>query len=85
MGAKNVEFQRGTAASWASNESPMGSTPSFDGEAHALFYGFDAAMMLSGRLEELTCGNTGAEIPHYVRFDNSEAAYRVDSVNTAPG
>ena len=50
--------------------------------AQASFYGFDMARMLKFLLDELTSGNIGAEIPTYVRNDNSDAAYRVDSANT---
>ena len=38
--------------------------------------------VLKGLLAELMYGNMGAEIPTYVRSDNSDAAYRVDSANT---
>ena len=48
-----------------------------------MFYGFDMARMSKGMLAELTFGNTGVEIPTYVRNDNSDALYPVDSVNTA--
>ena len=37
---------------------------------------------LKGLLSELTRGNMGAEIPTYVRSDNSDAAFHVESVNT---
>ena len=53
------------------------------GGTQALFYGFDMARMLKGILEELTLGNMGSRMPTYVRNDNSDAAYKVDSVNTA--
>ena len=39
--------------------------------------------VLKGLLAELMYGNMGAEIPTYVRSDNSDAVYRVDSVNAA--
>ena len=34
-------------------------------------------------LSALLPGNVGVEIPTYVRNDNSDAVYQVDSVNTA--
>ena len=46
-------------------------------------YGFDMASMLKCLLSELTLGNIGAEIPTYVRNDNSGALYLVDTRNTA--
>ena len=48
-----------------------------------MFYGFDMAMMLKGLLAELMFANVGVEIPTYVRNDNSDAVYQVDSINTA--
>ena len=41
------------------------------------------ARMLNGLLSELSLGDVGVEIPTYVRNDNSDAVYQVDSVNTA--
>ena len=43
------------------------------------------ARTLKGLLAELMRGYIGVEIPTYVRNDNSDAVYRVDSVNTATG
>ena len=40
--------------------------------------------MLKGLFGELMFANIGVGIPAYVRNDNSEAAYQVDAVNTAP-
>ena len=51
----------------------------------ASFYGPDMAAMLRGLLAELTLVNIGAEVPTYVRNDNPDAAYQVDSGNTATG
>ena len=56
---------------------------SYDGEIRALFRCFDMARMLKDLLSELTFGNMGEGIPTYVRNDNSDASYPVDSVNTA--
>ena len=39
--------------------------------------------MLQVLLEELMFGYMGADIPTYVRDDNSDASGQVDSVNTA--
>ena len=41
------------------------------------------ARMLQCLLDELTFGNMGAGMPKYVRNDNSDAVYQVDSLNTA--
>ena len=49
----------------------------------ALFYGFDMTRILEGLLAELRFWNLGVEIPTYVRSDNADAVYRVDSANTA--
>ena len=48
----------------------------------ASFYGFDMKRMSKCLLSELTFGVSGAEIPTYVRNDNSDAVYQVDPVNT---
>ena len=61
----------------------MVSTSSYSGETQSLFYGFDMTRALEGLLYELIFGNMGVGIPAYVRNDNSDAAYQVDSVNTA--
>ena len=58
-------------------------TSSYAVGIQAVFYGCDMARMLKGLLAELTFWNIGVEIPKYVRIDNSDAAYQVDSVNTA--
>ena len=50
--------------------------------SQALFYGCDMARMLKGLLEELIFGNMGSEIPTYVRNDNPDVSYQVDSSNT---
>ena len=55
-------------------------TPSFAGGIHAVFYGFDMAMMLNGVMSELMFGNMGAGIPTFVRNGNSTAAYQVESL-----
>ena len=39
------------------------------------------ARMLKGLLAELPIGNIGIEIPAYVRNDNSDGGYQVDSAN----
>ena len=39
--------------------------------------------MLEGLIAEFTFGNMGTRIPTYVRNANSDAAYQVDSANTA--
>ena len=61
----------------------MVSASSYTGQIQALFYGFDMSRMLKGLLSELMFGNMGAVIPTYVRSDNSNAVYQVDSVNTS--
>ena len=38
---------------------------------------------VKGLLAELMFGNMGSEIPTYVRSDNSDSSYQVDSVNTS--
>ena len=43
------------------------------------------ARMSKGLLEELAFGGIDVEIPTYVRNDYSDAAYQVDSANTAIG
>ena len=80
--AGNVEFRQGIAVSRVSNKSPRVATSSFAGEIQAVFYGFDMARMLKGLLAELLFGSVGAEIPTYVRNDNSTAVYQVDSADT---
>ena len=65
-----------------SNKSPRAPTSSYAGEIKALRYGFDMARMLRGILAELRFGNMGAEIPTYVRYDNSDAVSQAGSVNT---
>ena len=40
------------------------------------------ARALKGILEALLFGNVGLGIPTYVRNDNADAAYQVDSANT---
>ena len=65
-----------------SSKSHRASTSSFAGSIQALFYGFDMDRMLKGLLAELLYGNIGVEIPTYVQNDNTEAAYRADSLNT---
>ena len=52
------------------------------GGIQAIFYDFDMARLLKCLFAGLTFGNMGAEIRTYVRNGNSEALYRVDSVNT---
>ena len=79
---KNVEFEHGIAVSWVSNKSPRASTSSYERGVQASVYGFDMAMTLKGLLDGLMFGNMGVGIPTYVRSDNSDAAYQVDSVNT---
>ena len=58
------------------------STSSYAGKIQAFLYGCDMDRMLQGLLVELIFGNMGVEIPTYVRIDDSDASYRVDSVNT---
>ena len=58
------------------------STSSFSGKIQAVFYGSDMARMLKGLLSGLAFVDIGVDIPTYVRNDNTDAAYRVDSVNT---
>ena len=48
----------------------------------ALFYGFDTARFLKEMLAELLFGNVGCSINTYVRKDNSDAVYHMDSMNT---
>ena len=64
-------------------KSQRAATSSYSGETQSLFYGFDMARMLKGPLAELMFGEMGSAISTYVRNDNSDAAYQVDSVNTA--
>ena len=80
--AKNVEYRRGIAVSRVGGASPRATTSSYAGGTQALFYGFDMAIMLKGLLEELIFGNMGSAIPTYVRNDNPDAEYQVDSSNT---
>ena len=80
---KNVEYRQGIAVSLVGNKSPRASASSYAWEIQASFYGRDMARMLEGLSEELMFGNIGAEIPTYVRNDNSDSVYQVDSVNTA--
>ena len=79
---KNVEFRQGVDVSWVGNESHRESTASFAVGIQAVFYGFDVARTLKGMRSELLLGNIGVEIPTYVRSDNSDDAYHVDSANT---
>ena len=79
---KNVDFQHGIAVSWASNVITTASASSCAGGIRSLFYGFDMARMLKGLSAELTRGNMRVWIPTYVRNDNSDASYLVDSANT---
>ena len=46
-----------------------------------MFYGFDMARTFKGLLTELMFGDIWVGIPAYVRSDNSDALYQVDSVN----
>ena len=61
---------------------PRVPTSSFADGVKALFYDFDMARMLKGLLSELMLGDIAVEIPTYVRNDNADAVYQVDSVNT---
>ena len=65
------------------NKSLRAHKSSSAGGIQALFYGSDMARIVKGLLEELMFGDIVVEIPTYVRNDNSDALYRVDSVNTA--
>ena len=76
-GTKNVGYRKVIAVSCVTNKSPTAPTSSYVG-IQALFYGFDMARMLKGRLSELTFGNMGLAIPTYARNDNSDALYQVD-------
>ena len=51
-------------------------------EIQAARYGFYMARMSNGLLAEITVGGVGAEIPTYVRYDNSDTSYQVGLVNT---
>ena len=82
---KNVEYRQGIAVSCDSNRGPRAPTSSYAGEIQASFYGFDMDRMLKCLLAELMFANMSVEIPTYVRNDNSDGAYQVDSVNTATG
>ena len=79
---KNDEYQQGIAVSWVSSRSPRAPKSSYAGGNTSILYGFDMAMLSKGLLEDLMFRNMGVEIPTYVRNDNSDAAYQVDSVNT---
>ena len=46
------------------------------------FYGFDTARFPKEMLAELLFGNVGCSISTYVRNDNSDAVYRMESTNT---
>ena len=82
--AKNVEFQQGIDVSWVGKHPRRRQhLATRGGGPQSLFYGCDVVRTSHGLLEEPTFGNMGAEIPTYVRSDNSDASYRVDSVNTA--
>ena len=47
-----------------------------------MFYGFDAARFIKEMLAELLFGNVGCSINTYVRNDNSDAVYHMESMNT---
>ena len=79
---KNQQFHKGIAISRPSSKSPRAATPSYAGEIQALFYGFDTARFIKEMLSELLFGNVGCSINTYVRNDNSDAVYHVDSMNT---
>ena len=79
---KNQQFHKGIAISWSSSKSPRVATSSYAGEIQALFYGFDTARFLKEMLAELLFGNVGCSINTYVRNDNSDAVYHMDSMNT---
>ena len=82
---KNLEHRQCIAASWGVTKVLDPQPPVTQGGIEALFYGCDMAGMLKWLLPVLLFGNIGAAIPTYVRNDNSDAAYRVDSVNSATG
>ena len=81
--AENVEYRRGIAVSRGGNKCPRVPTYSYAGGIQALFYGSDMARAMKCLLEELIFGNMGPGIPTYVRSDNTDALYQVDSANTA--
>ena len=84
--SKNVEFQHVIDVSRVGKKSPKDSTSSYDAVVVVVIsvvLWFRHAGMLKGLLGELTFGNTGSEIPKYVRIDNSDVSHRVDSENTA--
>ena len=79
---KNVEYQHGIVVSCVGNKSPRVSTSINDGDTSIALrcrHGQSVEMPL---LAELMFRDIGAGIPTYVRNDNSDAVYQVDSANT---
>ena len=72
----------GISISWSSRKSHRVATSIYAGEIQALFYGFDTARFLKEMLSELFFGNVGCPINTYVRNDNSDAVYHMDSMDT---
>ena len=82
-GTKTRTYIPVIAISWPSSKSPRVATSSYAGEIQALFYGFDTARFVKEMSSELHFGNVGCSISTYVRNDNSEAVYHMESMNTA--